>query len=707
MPLPGALLLLRTLLPQEPTTQEAVPQTQGVPRETIVSAQKFDQPLADYPGSATVVDAEEIGAAGLLSVRDAARRVPNLYMSEFTSRRLSFPFIRGVGSGLGDPAVITYVDDVPQFGFGGTNLPLFEIDRVEFLRGPQGTLYGKNALGGLIHVHGARPTSDTELGGEVSYGSFDELSVSGRYSGPIPAGLGRFGYMDSQRDGYTKNDFTGNHVDDRHGQFGRATALFTPMEGSELQVSFFGERARDGGFALSFLEDSPLGVDGLRDNPHHINQDFEGDTLRDVLSPSVVWRSEGDEYAFTSISAYQRWVVEENTDFDFSPLDAVRRHTREDQDYFYQEFRVGTASGVQWPLSPWRDVTWQVGVSGFVSDSNRDSTNNFRPDIVILNPFNPIGKDRTQGAFEDEGVALFGQATVFFSEGFELTGGLRGDVEHKEVDRDRSGVLGVEQGSEDETFEELMPLVSLGYHIDAETLAYARVAQGYKAGGFNLLAPTPGQIEFDSETAWTYELGLRRTFPEQRASVAAAVFLVDWEDMQLSQFDPIAGGYVDNVGEAQSQGLELEGQTVLVENLSGFASLGWMSSEIEEFVDSFGNDTSGNELPQAPETTWSLGLEYGGELATITEGRWFVRGEYMDVGEFFYDAGNLDGDDYALVNFHAGVTAGRIGLSVWVRNAFDEEYVPIAFQPSPADPSTFVGENGAPRVIGLTLSAHL
>jgi iron complex outermembrane receptor protein len=214
-------------------------------------------------------------------------------------------------------------------------------------------------------------------------------------------------------------------------------------------------------------------------------------------------------------------------------------------------------------------------------------------------------------------------------------------------------------------------------------------------------------VQFDEESAWTWELGVRRTFVERRAAVSAALFLVDWEDMQLSQFDPVIGGYVDNVGEAESRGLELEGQAEIVESLTGFASLGWMSSEIDEFVDSFGNDTSGNELPQAPETTWSLGLEYGGELALLTEGRWFVRGEYNDVGEFFYDAGNLEGDDYALVNFRAGVTAGPIGLSVWVRNAFDEEYVPVAFQPSPADPTTFVGESGAPRVIGLTLSAHL
>ena len=122
--------------------------------ETVVSGRKRDEPLDQLPASATVIPADQLDAAGTGDVRDAALRVPNLILTEFSSRRLSFPYVRGIGSGIGEPAVVTYVDDVPQFGFGGTNLPLLGVEQVEFLRGPQ-SLYGRNALGGLIHVRTA------------------------------------------------------------------------------------------------------------------------------------------------------------------------------------------------------------------------------------------------------------------------------------------------------------------------------------------------------------------------------------------------------------------------------------------------------------------------------------------------------------------------------------------------------------------------
>jgi len=515
--------------------------------------------------------------------------------------------------------------------------------------------------------------------------------------------------LSTRRDGYTKNDFTGNDVDDREAFFGRGSLLFEPTQDSELALGVFGERSRDGGFALSELE-------GLRDRPHRINQDFEGLSDRDVLSPSAVYRTHGSDYDFTSVSAYQHWDVLETSDFDFSPIDGVRRKTEEDQGYFYQELRVGTPAAEDWHLNEWRDVRWLVGLSGYVSDASRESSNIFRPGGEgIFFPVGAAGTDTTSGDFDDMGLALFGEGTLVYESGLELTAGLRADVEDKELDRARTFeqggvVVPTDSGNEDDTFGQLSPRFAVAYHVDDDTLTYVSASQGWKAGGFNLAAPN-GQIDFDSETSWSYELGLRHSFPEQRAQVSASVFLVDWEDMQLSLFDPVAGGYIDNAGESQSQGLELEGQTVLVENLQGYASLGWMSSSIDDFTDNFGTDTSGNELPFAPENTLALGLQYGGEipfeLGVVEAARWFVGGDVNYVGEYFYDPGNRESDQYSLVNFQAGLASRLVSLTFWLRNAFDEEYFPVAFQPSPVDPDTFVAESGAPRVLGCTLSLHL
>jgi iron complex outermembrane receptor protein len=160
---------------------------------------------------------------------------------------------------------------------------------------------------------------------------------------------------------------------------------------------------------------------------------------------------------------------------------------------------------------------------------------------------------------------------------------------------------------------------------------------------------------------------------------------------------------VVNAGESRSRGIELEGRGELGAGFSAEGALGFLDTELESFVDSFGTDTSGNDLPQAPDTTLAFGLQYERDLA---RGHWYVRGDYQSVSDFSYDAGNRDGDSFDIVNLSLGARYGNFGATLWVQNLFDEEYVPIAFQPDPTNPAVFVGENGAPRVLGFTLSAH-
>lgn len=669
--------------------------------ETVVTARKRAEALGDVPLAVTSVDARELEDFRQVEVSDLVSRVPNLLFSEFSARRLSFPFVRGIGSGLNDPAVLTYVDDVPQFGFGGTNLPLFALERVEVLRGPQGTLYGRNALGGLIHLHGRRPASERLIDLGATLGSDDLKEYSGAYSGPLGGGVsGDFAVLSSERDGFTTNDFTGNEVDERDGFFGRGRVLWNPSDDAELDFTLYGERARDGGFALTEL-------DGLRDNPHHIDQDYEGVTNRDVFSPGLVYRVSDGELAFTSVTSWQTWDVLETSDFDFTSIDGVRRRAEEEQEYLYQEFRLGSAAAEDTERRAFR---WQLGTSGFDSDAERSSSNIFRPGGAgIFFPPGSEGIDTNEGQFDDRGLAVFGELSVPLGERLELGAGLRYDREEKDVERLHTfdpggGPILLGQGEEDATFDELVPMATASFHVSEQALVFVRAAKGWKAGGFNLTAPV-GSEEFDSETAWSYELGWRQSFDDDRFGLGATAFFIDWEDMQLAQFDFASGGFVDNAGEAESQGIELEGRAELSAALEGFATFGLLDTEIQEFTDSFGTDTSGNELPFAPDHTWSLGLRTGGEMPSGA--LWSLTGDYSHLGDFFYEAGNREGDSFGLANLRLGVDSESYGVAVWVRNAFDEEYETVAFQPSPVDPTTFVGESGAPRVLGFTLSIHL
>lgn len=669
--------------------------------ETVVSGRKRDEPLDQLPASATVIPADQLDAAGTGDVRDAALRVPNLILTEFSSRRLSFPYVRGIGSGIGEPAVVTYVDDVPQFGFGGTNLPLLGVEQVEFLRGPQ-SLYGRNALGGLIHVRTAPPSP--EGAGEVSLTAGNNGVAEGRihWSGPVSedgpwiSGSG----LIRRRDGFSDNTITGNDVDDRDELFGRAQVLWAPSDDSQLRLTLQAERSRNGGFVLSDLN-------GLENNPFTISQDFEGVTERDVFSPTLTFDHSLEDAEFTSITSLQDSEVLETSDFDFSPIDGVRRTTIEESQFLYQELRLASADDKPVELSDDLALEWVAGASVFSADSDRSAANDFRPGGAgILFPPTNVGLDNAVGQFDDFGYSLYAHGNLLIGDQLEVGAGLRYEYQEAEASIARTFdpggfVVPVSNVDDERDFDEVLPDASIAFHVDEETTTYFRVAKGFKAGGFNLTAPA-GSEGFDPETTWSYELGLKKDFAEGRLHTNLAAFWIDWEDMQLSLFDANSGGFVQNVGESSSSGVEFELGFDATEELSLFASLGWLDTEFKQYVDTFGTDVTGNELPFAPDTTYSLGAQYTKQLDD--ERSWYVRGEFLDIGTFYYDAGNRGSEAYELLNLRAGYDHRHWGLSVWARNALDENYEPVAFQPSPVDPTFFVGENGAPRLIGATLS---
>lgn len=672
---------------QERTEQVSVQQP------VIVTARKWEELARDVPRSLTTVSGSRIRAAGAQTVKDASYYVPNTLVTEFSSRRLSFPFVRGVGSGQGDPAVATYIDGVPQLTVSSTNLPLLNIERVEFLRGPHGSLYGRNTIGGVVHVLSRPPSNRTRIEAGFTAGNFSLGESDVSISTPLEADRlflsGSFQH--AERDGYTTNDFTGNDVDFRQSFFGRGQLLWTPDDQNDVRLVVYGEDARDGGFVLSDL-------DRLRQQPNRINQDFEGRTDRDIVAGALTWNHYWSSADFTSITGVQGWSIDESTDFDFSPIDLIRRFTAEEQTYVSQELRVASSKGEGVELGEDAELKWLVGASGFYSDSDRSAANEFRQTFMGLQ----MGTDRATGSFEDYALAAYGQLTLALWQRLELTAALRYDYESKDANIQRAfETMGIVIPSpprdERESFDEVLPRFSLAYRWAEEAMTYVMAARGFKAGGFNLTAPV-GQTAFGPETSWTLEAGAKTNFADDKIAANGSVFWIDWDDMQLSQFDQMSGGYVTNAGEATSQGFELELLARPLAGLEVFGGFGYLDTEFDRFVDQFGQDVSGRSLPFAPDTTGNLGAHYRAEL---TENLALsLHGEYFHVGQFFYDAGNRASERYKLANFRVGLGGTQWRIEAWVRNAFDEEYVPIAFQPNPADPSQFVGESAAPQTYG-------
>lgn len=691
-----ALLAGTMLVAQESQDQKE----KTIYQELEVVAEKRSEKEQEVPLSVKVLPQSFLEDSGVETISDAQYYVPNLFISEFSARRTSYPFIRGIGSGLGDPAVTVYVDGVPRLTPFSGKMDLTGLNHVEVLRGPQGSLYGRNTMGGLIHYVSAQPGDDFSFDLDTTFGSeaFQRHRID--ISGPIAEERAYFGISvaKTDRDGFVENILTGEDVDFQDTTFARAQFVFKPTEAWHLRLSAHNERNRDGGFVLYDLA-------SIRANPHQILNDYQGVTDRDVTAPNLTATYTGNNYQVTLISAFETLESVDTSDVDFSPLDFIRRETREDNDQWYYETRIQSLEDVD--LGAVR-MNWLVGLSYYSSEFEHASTNTFRPDFTQQFVGFPIElQDQANYQLDDSGYGLFGQV------GFRFEGGFEVDLGARYLDEDRDAVGAVSSGLVPEpfningfdfskSFDDVLPRVNLAYHREGEWMAFASAAKGYRSGGYNRNTGTTGGYEFEEETSWTYEAGFKTSFGE-RWLFNATLFHTNWDDRQLEVPDAFIPGryYLDNVGEAESQGFEVELRGRLTESLNGFVGYGQADAEFTTYIDPFtGQNVDGNALPNAPEHTWNLGLDLNRALNNT-----FVltaRAEMVGVGEIYFDNANTQSESgYELLNLRAGVEFRGITLEIWGRNVTDEDYVPLAL-PGSFSPSGWAGRQGAPAVYGIT-----
>jgi iron complex outermembrane receptor protein len=682
--------------------------------QVTVTARKWVEPLQAVPAAVTVQTGDELQQAGVADLREAARTVPNLTLGEFTARRLTFPYVRGIGSGQNDPAVTTCIDGVPQLWYVTANQELAGIDRIEYLRGPQGALYGSDTLGGAIGIVPRLPASTP--GGAVTlsvgnYGYYDgRFTVEGPLGSDHVLAGAAGGY--SRREGFTQNDVTGNDLDRREAWFGRVQ-LYLPDQGRwDFRLAVNTERDRDGDYALYDLS-------SIRRRAFHVQHDYEGANERDLVQPVFTARRHGDDVEFTSITALQWWQTDDRTDLDASPYDFQRKETRERAAGWTEELRLASPADAPVKLGDHVALHWLAGL--FASDSSyrQRGVTDVRPDYVnylnYLHMLDPMWyplvpfQQHADADLDDRGLSLFGQTTFVFDEDWELGLGVREDFQHRTADLRSHTTLPWPGTSSQQSrdFSQVSPRISLGYHLTRDVLAYAQVARGYRAGGFNAVAPA-GNESYDEETSWNYEAGLKSTWWHDRLTANLAVFRTQWQKLQVNSHVP--GGdasqyYVENGGRATSQGAELELRATPVQGLELFGGAGLVHAVYRHGSDSAGASVDGHELPFAPRATWHGGAQYTQELTGQLQA--FVRVEANGMSRYYYDPSNLESQgSYTLASLRVGVAAGTWRVEGWVKNLFDREYVPLAIpygQDAFGNPF-YVGECGAPRTVGVSLT---
>jgi iron complex outermembrane receptor protein len=677
-----------------------------------VTAQKGSEPVMSIPLSVTAVTAEDLTNADIQTVKSAAVFSPNTFINEFTARALSNPYFRGIGGSPTNPGVSTIIDGVPQLNSYSSNIELIDVGQIEFVRGPEGALYGRNTAGGLINITSRDLTNAWTAHGQGEFGSFSLQDVRASVSSPLLRN--RFG-VDlaggySSRDGYTVNDLSGRSLDGRSAGFGKIQLFLKANDRTQIKLILSGESDEDGDYALG-----DLGY--IRMHPNHVSRDFAGYNHRTVSSATLVANYHGRILDVTSITGGVWWKNHSLTDLDYQTatydnygLYATRENS-EMQHEFTQEFRISSSRDRPLRVNQALTWDWQAGVFVFNQDYQQDASNN------ISSAFNffPATISTSSGDLSDSGVGVYGKIKFTGWKKLSLTAGLRFDYENKNTElRSSSGP----STSPSDSFSEASPQFSLAYQLTPNHLAYVSVTRGYKAGGFNP-APTgipapAGTESYDPEHTWNYELGHKARCLEDKLETTVALFYIDWKNLQLNQQIPFSGGqyFIDNAGRANSKGLEVETRYRPFSWWELFGMVGYARARFLSDSSAYNANLGvnqgigGNTLPYTPTFNTNLGTQVS--WAVRRHVRCYFRIQVSRYGDFQYDASNAAGQtSYQLTDFRAGLRVRHWFAEGWVDNAFNAHYVPIAIPYAQLGaPSGYVGESGAPRTYGARMGLN-
>lgn len=702
-----------------------------------VTAEKREENIQEVPVSVTAFSETQIEDAGITDVGELQTYIPNLSDFHFGPRggSESHLLIRGVGSLLGDSSVGFYVDDVSYLSGVSFNMADFhDIERIEFLRGPQGTLYGRNALGGVINIITKKPTNDFDVRAGLSFGDYDYRKYHARLNVPVVRDKLFFSLSGSysERDGFVTNDLTGDTVDDREGLSGRAKLRWIPSDALDITLGISGDRIRDGSYAIGPLEE-------IRENPYHVRHDFtdgysDADQTREDLR--VVYKTPG--FTVTSITGLLQHSLESMNDQDFTPNDFALNDYKKDTDQITQELRFSSPDDSD---SPWK---WIGGAYLYRKDMNIDFDDIFRPDFYNFmsgGALSPLGLEIEShglltGDMDTYGGALFGQVTYTVFDKLDLTAGLRLEYEKSkaELQGDRavnvSGpgvpflpdylddpVIGprlapllyegpTSRIDEDVDYSEWLPKFTVAYHLKEDVMTYATAAKGFRSGGFNMYlqgSDDPDDLIYGPEYSWNYELGIKSGWFDNRLIANAAVFYIDYEDQQVLQLIGASQTITRNAGKSTSKGFEVELAAKPVQGLELIANYGYTDATFDEYRDPAASaDYDGNKVLMVPEHDYLLAAQYRYPLtASLTL---FSRVELHGVGELYWDYANSEKQGaYELVNARVGAEFEHFDVYFWVKNLFDQEYETIAFE---FPMLGWLAQPGNPRTIGMTLNGR-
>lgn len=664
--------------------------------EITVTANKQKERLIDIPASLSMVSSQQVEDFQTHKLNDLTSIVPNLYMPDYGTQLTSPIYIRGIGTRIKEPSVGLYVDGVPRYDKGTFDFLFLDIEKVEVLRGPQGTLYGRNTMGGLIHVLTSDPKKTPETHLRATYGNYNKQKYAISHHQPLG---NKFAVKVSSqyfhRKGYFENAFTQNPVDDMNAYQGNVKLHWQPKK----KTSF------DAGFHYGFSENQGFAYKNLGENEDHeqaeVAYDYPSGYDRNLLTGFVKFKQEMGKSEITSISSMQQLKDEHLVDQDFTTYDLFRVGQDRVQNLFSQEIRYNLNI---------KDFSVVAGLYGFFMKLDKEVLVEYGSDAASLY-HTPSGYNKKKDYLnKNMSGAAFGQVTWHdLFPLFDMILGVRWDHEFAEMDYDYrkridNNTIGKQDTVTSASFQQWMPKFTVRYRLPGKGNVYASVSKGYKSGGFNSTFESAAHISYEAEYNWNYEVGTRLQLFRKRLKANLALFYIDWDNQQVYQPVPSGmGSMITNAGKSESYGFELETSTRPINHLHLSASIGYTEAtflDYERYPEENIN-YKGNYLPYVPRYNASAGIQYkiltGGKF--INSLKLSTRYQYTDK-QFWTADNEFSQAGYGMLNAHISAAINNFTLSLWGRNLTNTSYQAFFFE---ALGNHYV-QSGKPRLFGLTIT---
>jgi iron complex outermembrane receptor protein len=710
--------------------------------EVIVSSLKETSPQ-QMPISSTILTSKQINAAQISSIRDLSGQVPNFFIPDYGSALSTTSYIRGIGSRNSGQSMALYVDNVPYFDKSTFDFDFYDIKQIEVLRGSQGTLYGRNAEGGIVNIYTLSPLNYQGTKLSLNLGNYGLINEKLAHYGKI---TDNFGYSISgyynHDDGFFTNKFTNQSADKQTSAGGRIKLDWniTPYFKAQYSVNF--DHINQAAFPYGAYDPTT----GKTDQP---NFNDPSSYNRNMLINSLFLQYKTKNWILSSITSHQYFEDDMKMDNDFTPMSFFSLEQAQKQNAFNEEIILKSNST--------SNYQWSFGATGFIQQLDMNAPFYLESDAIkyMLQPtFTPMGMTITDPILATPGLyntkttggALFHQSTYnnFLVKGFSVTAGLRIDYEKINLDYNTGSAMHIKMGPTTYLFadtlknnlsvhfSELLPKVALKYEWSNRQFVYANVSRGYKAGGYNvqmfadlvdkgITNPAATQkdaimnsISYKPEFSWNYEIGGQCLSFNDHLKSSISLFYIDLNNLQLTQFVPNGlGRKISNAGTAVSKGVEVSLDANIGAGFSLGLNYGYANATFTTYTDSVGTvdpvthktvytkeDYNGNHVPYAPQNTLSASASYEHVFKNTIIDRLMATVQYTGVGKIYWtEANDITQNFYSLVNAKVAVNKGPIGVELWAKNLFDTQYKAFYFNSSG---SQFF-QLGKPMQFGATL----